>query len=83
MKLFLQSSVDSHYGFTFGSRFCVTITELGTNHTSSSSQSVTAPTNKDWQYYVGSFLKQHSQQLFHSSDIAAVIDREQHWVTFK
>ena len=32
---------------------------------------------------VESFLKQHSQQLFHSFDIAAVIDREKHWVTFK
>ena len=51
--------------------------------TLSSSQSVTAATNKGWQHYVGSFLKQHSQQLFHSFDIAAVIDREQHWVTFK
>ena len=51
--------------------------------TLSSSQSVTAATNKGWQHYVGSFLKQHSQQLFHSFDIAAVMDREQHWVTFK
>ena len=51
--------------------------------TLSSSQSVTAPTNKGWQYYAGSFLKQHSQQLLHSSDIAAVIDREQHWGYFQ
>ena len=51
--------------------------------TLSSSQSVTAPTIEGWQYYVGLFLKQHSQQLFHSFDIATVIDREQHWVTFK
>ena len=51
--------------------------------TLSASQSVTAATNKGWQYYVGSFLKQHSQQMFHSFDIAAVIDREKHWVTFK
>lgn len=36
-----------------------------------------------WPVIVGSFLKQHSQQLFHSFDIAAVIDREKHWVTFK
>ena len=36
-----------------------------------------------WPVIVGSFLKQHSQQLFHSFDIAAVIDRENHWVTFK
>ena len=34
--------------------------------TLSSSQSVTAATNKGWQHYVGSFLKRHSQQLFHS-----------------
>ena len=39
-------------------------------------QSVTAATNKGWQYYVGLFLKQHSQQLFHSFNIASVIDRE-------
>ena len=51
--------------------------------TLSSSQSVTTATNKGWQHYVGSFLKRHSQQLFHSFDIAAVIDREQQWVTFK
>ena len=49
------------------------------------SESVTAAaaTNKGWQYFIESFLKQHSQQLFHSFDIAAVIDREKHWVTFK
>ena len=55
-------------------------------HTTSLSQiPVTAATNKfqGWQYYVGSFLKQHSQQLSHSFDIATVIDREQHWFTFK
>ena len=46
-------------------------------------ESVTAATNKGWQYYVESFLKQHSQQLSHSFVIAAVIDREKHWVTFK
>ena len=51
--------------------------------TLSTSESVAAATNKDWQYYVGSFFKQHSQQLFHSFDIAAVIDREKHRVTFK
>ena len=50
--------------------------------TLSTNQSVTAATNKGWQYYVGLFLKQHSQQLFHSFDIASVIDREKHWVTF-
>ena len=48
--------------------------------TLSASESVTAATNKGWQCYVGSFLEQHSRQLFH---IAAVIDREKHWVTFK
>ena len=32
--------------------------------TLSSSQSVTAATTKGWQYYVGSFLEQHSQQNF-------------------
>ena len=47
------------------------------------SESVTAATKKGWQYYVESFFKQHSQQLFPSFDIAAVIDREKHWVTFK
>ena len=47
------------------------------------SESATAATNKGWQYFVESFLKQHSQKLFHSFDIAAVIDREKHWVTFK
>ena len=47
-----------------------------------SDQSVTA-TNKSWQCYVGSFLHQHSQQLFHSFDIASVIEREKHWVAFK
>ena len=46
-------------------------------------ESVCYSSNKGRQYYVGSFLKQHSQQLFHSFDIATVIDREQHWVTFK
>ena len=51
--------------------------------TLSTNQSVTAATNKGWQYYVGLFLKQHSQQLFHSFDIASVIDREKHWVTFR
>ena len=51
--------------------------------TLSSSQSVTAATNKGLHHYVGSVLKRHSQQLFHRFDIAAVIDREQHWVTFK
>ena len=51
--------------------------------TLSASEYVTAATNKGWQYYVGSFLEQHSQQVFHSFDIAAVIDREKHWVTFK
>ena len=49
----------------------------------SAGESVTAATNKGWQYYAGSFLEQHSQQLFHSFDIAAVIDREKHRVTFK
>ena len=49
--------------------------------TLSASESVTAATNKGWQYCVGSFLEQHSQQLFHSFDIAAVIDRERHRVT--
>ena len=50
-------------------------------HTTSLSQiPVTAATNKfqGWQYYVGSFLKQQSQQLSRSFDIATVIDREQH-----
>ena len=51
--------------------------------TLSVSESVTAETKKIWQYCVESFLKQHSQQLFQSFDIAAVIDREKHWVTFK
>ena len=51
--------------------------------TVSAIESVIAATNKGWQYYVGSFLEQHSQQLFHSFDVAAVIDREKHWVTFK
>ena len=51
--------------------------------TLSTNQSVTAATNKGWQYYVGLFLKQHSQQLFHSFDIASVIDREKHWVAFR
>ena len=51
--------------------------------TLSVSESVTAATNTGWQYYVESFLKQHSQQLFHSFDIAAVINREKHWVTVK
>ena len=46
-------------------------------------QSVTAATSKGWQYYVGSFLEQHSQQLFHSFDIASVVEREKHWVAFK
>ena len=39
------------------------------------SQSVTATSNKGWQYYVGLFLKQHWQQPFHSFDIAAVIEK--------
>ncbi|KAL3134763.1 hypothetical protein ABBQ32_14214 [Trebouxia sp. C0010 RCD-2024] len=47
-----------------------------------SDQSVTA-TNKSWQCYVGSFLQQHSQQLFHNFEIASVIEREKHWVAFK
>ena len=51
--------------------------------TSSAGQSVTAAMIKGWQYHVGSFLKQHSQQLFHSSDIAAVRAREKLWVTSK
>ncbi len=46
-------------------------------------QSVTAATNKGWQSYVGSFLEHHSQQLFHSFDIASVVEREKHWVAFK
>ena len=47
------------------------------------SECVTAATKKSWQYCVELFLKQHSQQLFHSFDIAAVIDREKHWVNFQ
>ena len=46
------------------------------------SASVTAATNKGW-HYVESSLKQHSQQLFQSFDIAAVLDKEKHLVTFK
>ena len=46
-------------------------------------QSVLAAANKGWQYYVGLLLEQHSQQLFHSFDIASVVEREKHWVAFK
>ena len=39
-------------------------------------QSDTAAKTKGWQCYVALFLKQKSQQLSHSFDIASVIDRE-------